>query len=152
MRWTAVATILRMLGMAIVAVPFAGLVAGAIWLFYNGYSWPVATGAILATMIVAWCGGRSFSERWAMCLAVPFLVLGGCVGGLAYFGMFHWPWFEAIFNNDGLGPLGLITSVLGCAVAFAATAGGLLHLLLSRFTGERPAEETDSSGVKGDQA
>jgi len=152
MRSTAVAVFLRILGTAIVAVAFAGLVAGAIWLFYNGYPWPVATGAILATMIVAWCGGRSFSERWAMCLAVPFLVLGGSVGGFAYFGMFRFSWFEAIFNNDGLGPLGLITSVLGCAVAFAATACALFDMLLSRFAGERPAEGTVSSGAKGDQA
>lgn len=114
----------------IVVVAFSGVVLGAIWLFYNGYPWLVSISTLLIFTIAALFVGGTWRERIAISLCVPFFVVGGYIGFQVYFAMFHFPWFEPIFNDKAGGLLGLIIFVSGFAVAAAFAAGYALDRLL----------------------
>jgi hypothetical protein len=101
----------------IIVVGFTGLVALAIWLFYNGYPWLVSTTSILLFMIAPlFCRTSPWKERILLSLTVPFIVLGGILGFYAYFAMFSFIWFQGIFGGKGSGLLGLMIFVFGFAL------------------------------------
>lgn len=58
-------------------------------------------------------------QRFSASLIMPFAVAGLAGFILLYFGMFQLAWFERIFNDKGLGPIGLIVSAL---IGFGAGA------------------------------
>ena len=119
-----------MLFNTIVIVAFTCLVAGAVWLFYNGYAWAVAVTVMLTGMVTAWFAGQSWPERWAFSLTVPFLGVGGTAGFFTYFWMFSFDWFGDIFNSKELGPAGLLLFVCVFAAAIGIFAGWSIHRVL----------------------
>jgi hypothetical protein len=114
-----------------VLVAFTWAVAGAIWLFYNGYPWLVAGTTLALFMLVACCDGGSLRERIILSLSVPFLALGGYFGFQIYWAMFTFTWFRAVFNSKDIGMLGLIVFVSGFAALTAIAAGWLMDRLSS---------------------
>lgn len=132
----------RMAVRAGVAVSFAGVVAGTAWLFYHGYPRLAATAAVLSFMAAAACGGQSWRERAALALAVPSWVADGVAGFFIYLAAFSFRWFDALFNDKGSGPLGLLLFVCGFAVAGRLAAGWVLE----RAFGLRRGPGTPPSG------
>jgi hypothetical protein len=51
-------------------------------------------------------------QRFAASLLMPFALGGAVVLVALYFQLFRIRWFESVFNNDALGPLGLIAFAL----------------------------------------
>ena len=108
--------------------------------FYFGYAfvhgmmnraWWSALGFV--TISLASIPWASTTTRLIDCLSGS-LIMPLCVGvaatfAIGYFNLFHFDWFERIFNDKGVGPLGLFLSV-----ALGFVAGGLLgSWLLSLF-------------------
>jgi hypothetical protein len=100
---------------------------GSVWLLYHGYPRLVAATAILGFIAAAACVGHSWRERIALALTVPYFVAGGVAGFFVYLAMFSLPWFEAIFNDKGSGPLGLLLFVCGFSVAGVLAGGWVLE-------------------------
>ena len=120
-------TVARYTFNAVVVVVFTALVVGAIWLFYNGYPRLVASCTVLAFMLAPLFAKASWTQRATLSLSVPFVVLGGVGGFFLYFWMFSFSWFEAVFNNKGGGPFGLILFVSGFALAGGGLGGYCIH-------------------------
>lgn len=114
----------------VVVTAFTGAVVAAIWLFYNGYPWPVSISTLLIFMIVAFFAGDTGRQRIVVSLSVPFFAFGGYIGFQIYSAMFRFLWFEAIFNSKGSGPAGLILFVGGFAVVTACVAACCIDRLL----------------------
>jgi hypothetical protein len=93
-------------------------------------------------MAAATCGGKSLRERVVLALVVPSFVAGGVAGFFIYFAAFSFRWFEALYNDKGSGPLGLVLFVCGFAVAGGLAAGWVLE----RAFGIRRRPGTPPSG------
>ena len=69
--------------------------------------------AALSLSSIPWAAVRSkLGDCLLASLMMPPGVLGSVIFCTAYLAMFEFPWFERVFNNDGLGPLGLIAATL----------------------------------------
>lgn len=124
-----------------VVVFFTGLLGLCVGLYDHGYPRLVATIALIGFMAAAALAGHSWRERVALALSVPFFVAGGAAGFLVYLGLFSFRWFEAIFNDKGSGPLGLLIFVCGFAVAGGLGGAWVLERAfgLRRRPGRPPA-------------
>jgi hypothetical protein len=72
-------------------------------------------------------------ERFVGSLVAPFAMGGLACFVLLYFQMFRFAWFEAVFNNDGTGPIGLIFSAIT-----GLGAGGFIGWRVLSYAGWTP--------------
>lgn len=87
---------------------------------------------------------HSFRERCLASFVMPF-----AMGGLAffvslYFMMFQFAWFEAIFNDKGSGPLGLIVTALVGLVAGGIVGWRIVKCVKIGY----PADTINSSSIE----
>jgi hypothetical protein len=86
--------------------------------------------ALALTLIPFADHSSSLRERVGVSLIMPFALGGLALFVVVYFQMFHFHWFEAIFNDKGSGEFGLVVSAfLGIAV------GGYLGYRIVRLSG-----------------
>lgn len=106
----------RVLGQTVVFVAFVAGVAETLSLLIEGQRGWAALSAVALGVVTPLFLEGTWRERLLACLWVPVCVLLG-VGGVAfYFRLFRFSWFEAVFNNKGSWPLGLLLFFLGFAV------------------------------------
>lgn len=109
---------------------FAVTIGAACWLALNRHYQLLFISILSALMTGALFVGETWRERIGLGLCVPFLGIGGYVGFQIYFAMFHFSWFESVFNDKAGGPLGLIVFVFGFAIAAAFGAAWCIDRLL----------------------
>lgn len=88
--------------------------------------WLIAFTCVPASwMCIPWVDhNSSIRERSVMSIAAAF-AFGGLVGSVAlYFLMFRFAWFEALFNDKGTGPGGLVLFSLA-GIAGGGVVGGI---------------------------
>lgn len=116
---------------AVVVLAFFALGCIAIQRFLNR-EWMIALLAASASlMCIPWVDQTSQArERLAVSLVMPFAMAGLACTVLLYFQMFSFAWFEAIFNDKGSGPIGLMVSAIT-----GLAAGGCMGWRLLRQVG-----------------
>ena len=117
------------IGLAILAV--VGFVAfGVLFLQSMGSrSWASAILAgVSGLSLLPWVSYRSaVRDCLTLTLSTTIGVFVGIGAIFAYLGMFHFDWFSDLFNDKGMGPIGMIVfMVAGFAMGWCAT----FHLLI----------------------
>lgn len=116
---------------AVIVCVFCSLLYLGIRLFLDR-QWTVSFLPVaLALMLIPFADHSStVRERVGASLVMPFALGGLALFVVLYFQMFYFRWFEAIFNDKGLGPFGLIVSAfLGIAL------GGYVGYRIVRLSG-----------------
>ena len=119
---------------ALIVGVFGALLYFGIHLFLDR-QWTVSYFPIvLALMLIPFADHSSaLRERVGLSLIMPFALGRLALFVILYFQMFHFHWFEAVFNDKGSGPLGLIVSaILGIAI------GGYIGFRIVRRVGFFP--------------
>jgi hypothetical protein len=127
-----------------VGVAFIGLVAGAIWLFYNGYPWLVAFTVIGVGTTGVFLAGRTRREGIVCCLSFWAMGIGGLIGFRLYFALFVIRWFETLFASKDAGLLGLLLFVCGFAITGMLLTFWIVPPLMDRYFPRRPAEPPET--------
>ena len=114
----------------VVIIAFTGLGYAAIRLFLARY-WLMSGVTMSVSLMCIPLADHSTSvrERIIVSLIMPFAVAGLAGFVVLYFQMFHFAWFESIFNDKGSGPFGLIVS----AISGLAAGGFAGWWILGRF-------------------
>jgi hypothetical protein len=124
------ARVLRFLFFMTLVVVFIVGIATFCWCMFLREFLFAGTSLAIALVSIPFVTDEPLRIRIAASFVMLFAVLGLFLGGIAYFCMFHFKWWDAIFNNKGSGPLGLIFF----AFIFSA-AGFYCGFRLVRLTG-----------------
>jgi len=116
----------------IITTAFLALVVLGIWLFRERH-WVLSPVTFCAALmcIPLVDHNLSWKDRFLASVVMPFAMLGLTNFVALYVLMFHFAWFESIFNNEGAGPLGLIFS----AIAGLVVGGWAGVKFMKRLTG-----------------
>jgi hypothetical protein len=102
---------------ALAVLLWIGALASCVWLFSNRSFLLAGLGGSLSIMAIPVVAARSWKERMAATLVMPFVGLG-LVGGVAlFFALLTFSWFERVFNTKGGGLLGLVGFAFGLSFA-----------------------------------
>jgi hypothetical protein len=115
-------------------IVWTAVLAVSVWLCWNRSFLLAGIGGAVTIMTIPLAAAGTWQERLTASFIMPFVGLGFVLGVVVYFAMFRFTWFEAVFNNKGGGPLGLILF----ASSFSLAGGYLGHRcvhLVSRFLG-----------------
>jgi hypothetical protein len=118
------------------AVAIFGIVGsvafGIVWLFQNEHEiagW-LSIGAFL--IIAPWATASPVKHKIAFAACAIPAITGGYAGFFIYFELFRYGWFSIAFNDDVLGPVGLVMFVL----IFASLVGGPIFWLVAKRRNE----------------